>query len=152
MRLALVAITFFLAAAPALQAEPPRTALAGAAQIAGRKIGRVRLLAPLVVDDSRFAVYVRDAIEIRIPAGTFVPVSEDKGGAYFQSVKQFARIKFPGPADGGLYISRKKANHVEAYLGDARAGSKSAIDKARILLTADQIRYLRFEAPGAEKK
>lgn len=153
MRLALALLVFLLWAAPAtVQADPPRTELAAAPQIEGHQIARLQLLAPLIVDDSRFAVYVRDSIEIRIPPGTFVPVSEDKGGFYFQSVKEFSRIKFPGPAAGGIYISKKKAHQMVAYLGDARAGMKSAIERAKVLLTADQLRSLRLESPGARKK
>ena len=71
---------------------------------------------------------------------------------YFQSVKEFARIKFPGPAAGGIYISKTKGNRMVAYLGDARAGAKSVIDKAKVFLTADQMRSLRLESPGAKKK
>lgn len=152
MRIVIAFIGLLFATAPAIQADPLRTELAVPPQIEGHEIARLQLLAPLVVDDSRFAVYVRDAIEIRIPLGTFVPVSEDKGGVYFQAVKEFARIKFPRPAAGGIYISKTKGNRMVAYLGDARAGAKSAIEKARVFLTADQMRYLRLESPGTRKK
>lgn len=151
MRSTFSAIVLILITAQASLADPPRTEIAGGTMIAGHEIRRMQLLVPLVVNDSRFAVYVRDAIEIRIPPGTFTPVSEDKGGVYFQSGTDFARLKFPGPVPGGIYVSKKKNRQV-AYLGDARAGSGDEIERAKVSLTADQSRALRFESSEKKKK
>ncbi len=152
MRASLYFVALLVLVAQASFAGSGRTALQSTPLIEGRAIDRILLLAPLVVNDSRFATYVRDSIEVRIPAGTFTPVSEDRKGVFFQAANSFARLKFPGPVSGGFYVSKARQNRMTAYVGDARADSREEVDKAKVSLTADQFRYLRFDAAPSLKR
>ncbi|MFN2507834.1 MAG: hypothetical protein ABR589_03580 [Chthoniobacterales bacterium] len=95
-------------ASPVLRADLPRTAVTRVPQVLGRDIERLVLLTPIVVDRSKPGVPFANTIMVRIVPGTFIPVSDDPEGIYYQAVNGFLSIRSNNVIDGGLYVSKSR--------------------------------------------
>jgi hypothetical protein len=45
---------------------------------------------------------------VRMMPGTFIPVTEDAGGIFYQAVNEFLRIRGNNRIDGGVYESKSQ--------------------------------------------
>lgn len=125
-----------------VRADLPRTPVKGTPRVFGRDIERFVLLAPIVIDRSKPGVRFTDIIMVRMVPGTFIPVSEDAEGIFYQAVNNFVQIRGNNPIGGGVYVSTSRPGRISVYVGDARMGSKWGVQKDTLPLPASALRNL----------
>ena len=101
------------------------------------------MVAPVIVDDSKFGGYVQDNIVVRMLPGRFIPIAQDDKGVFFQSVAGFTRLKFYAQIGGGVYVSKVRADRMTAYVGDASVDAKSEVRKDVRYLPANDVRFFQ---------
>ncbi len=129
-------------------AESNRGPLSAPPRILGREIERF-VMTDYITLAGPSGIFARGMFVI--PAGQFVPVSEDAGGVYFQATNAFqARGGYSGSMDGGLYVSKTTAGEVTAYFGNARAGQN--VNLSNRPLSRDDVKKLKIgKAERVEK-
>jgi hypothetical protein len=133
----------------AASADLPRTPVKGVPRILGREIERFVLLAPIVVNRSKPNVRFADTIMVRMVPGTFIPVTEDAGGIFYQAVNDFVKIRGNYPVSGGVYVSKSQAGKISVYVGDARMGGP--VEKDTLPLPASALRSLHVAKAEGKK-
>jgi hypothetical protein len=124
------------------RADLPRTPVRSVPRLFGRDIERFVLLAPIVIDRSKPGVRFTDIIMVRMVPGTFIPVSEDAEGIFYQAVNNFVQIRGNNPIGGGVYVSKSRPGRISVYVGDARMGSKWGVQKDTLPLPTSALRNL----------
>jgi hypothetical protein len=84
---------------------------------------------------------------VRVMPGTFIPVTEDEGGIYYQAVNGYLTIRGNRRIGGGLYMSKSRPGVIWAYVGDAQMNAKVGVEKDRLPLPADSLHNLRTAKP-----
>lgn len=107
----------------------------------GREIERFVLLAPIVVNRSKPNVRFVDTIMVRMVPGTFIPVTEDAGGIFYQAANDFVKIRGNYPVPGGVYVSKSQPGKIWVYVGDARMGG--GVEKDTMPLPPSALRSLK---------
>ncbi len=79
---------------------------------------------------------------VRMTPGTFIPVSEDAEGIYYQAVNGFLGIRGNSAIGGGLYVSKSRPGLIWVYVGDAQMNSKVGMQKDTLPLPASALRSL----------
>ena len=129
-------------------AAPSRTAVKEAPVIFGREIPRFVLLQPIRINRSAPGLTNADLMDRLIGQmlpGQFVPVSEDAKGVYYQAARGFQREGHTSSVPAGLYVSKTRADTIQAYTGDARdLGAPLTIDVQR--LTQSDLSKLKIGA------
>jgi hypothetical protein len=126
-----------------VRADLLRTPLKAIPRLFGRDVERLVLLTPIVVNRSKPGVAFAVTMMVRIVPGTFIPVTEDADGIFYQAVNGYTTIRGNRPTGGGLYLSKSRPGVIWAYVGDARMGSKIGVDKDTQPLPADALHNLR---------
>ena len=90
-----------------------------------------------------------------VPAGQFVPVSEDRDGVFFQATNGLSQPQSvtakPVFRPGGLYIKKTEPDGMYWYFGDARG--KSWVDKSpRALPPETQKKFLTARPRGTNPR
>lgn len=134
-----------------VRADLPRTPIKGVPRVLGRDIECFVLLAPIVVDRSKPGVRFADIIMVRIVPGTFVPVTEDAGGIFYQAVNGFLEIRGSNKTDGGVYVSKSQPGMIWVYVGNARMSSKAGVEKDTLPLPASALRSLHVGKAEGKK-
>jgi hypothetical protein len=134
-----------------VRADLPRTAISGIPRVLGREIECFILLAPIVVDRSKAGVRFADIIMVRMVPGTFVPVSEDAGGIFYQAVNGFLEIRGSNKIGGGVYVSKSQPGMIWVYVGNAGMSSKRGVEKDRLPLPASALRSLHVGKAAPKK-
>lgn len=104
-----------------------RSPVQGAQRIAGREVGRFVVAQAIPFSSPAYDSSTRWSATVAvIPAAQYIPVSEDRGGIYFQSTAGMGAVReVEGKySSGGLYVGRQKLGEVHAYFGDARGGGR----------------------------
>jgi hypothetical protein len=127
-----------------LLADLPRTPVTAVPRVFGRDIERFVLLKPLGIDRSKPGVPFRSTIMVIMSPGTFIPVTEDADGIFYQAVNGFLQIRGNNRIDGGVYVSKSRPGIIWAYVGDAGMNSKFGIDKDTLPLPASMLRHLNI--------
>ena len=127
-----------------VRADLPRTPVTGVPRIFGREIERFVLLKPLSVDRSKPGVPFRSTIMVIMSPGTFIPVTEDAGGIFYQAVNGFLEIRGNKRTSGGVYVSKSRQGIIWVYVGHAGMGDKFGIDKDTLPLPASMVRHLNI--------
>jgi hypothetical protein len=83
--------------------------------------------------------------------GTFIPVTEDAGGIFYQAVNDFVQIRGNDRIAGGVYVSKSQPGMIWVYTGDAGMGSKSGIQKDTLPLPASALRNLHVGKAEGKK-
>lgn len=138
-------------ATTAVRADLPRTPLRTVPRVFGRDIERFVLLAPIVVNRSRPGVPFRATMMIRMMPGTFIPLTEDAGGFFYQAVNGFLRIRGNSRIDGGVYVSKSQQGVIWVYVGSAGMKSKFGVEKDRLPLPASALHSLHVAKPEWRK-
>ena len=126
----------------AARADPPRTQIRGTPHLFGRDMERLVLVAPIIVNRSKPGVVYAATMMVRILPGTFIPVTEDDGGIYYQAVNGYRSIRGNRQIDGGLYVSKTEPGLIWAYEGDAQTSSKYGVEKDHLPLPAAALHNL----------
>jgi hypothetical protein len=132
-----------------VRADLPRTPVRTVPQLFGRDIERFVLLAPIVINRSKsgsglpFAAFMM----VEVPRGTFIPVSQDAEGIFYQAVNGFLRIRGNDTIGGGFYVSKLRPGEIWVYVGDAQMRSKRGVDKDRLPLPVSALHSLRVGKP-----
>jgi hypothetical protein len=126
-----------------VRADLPRTPVRSVPRLFGRNIERFVLLAPIVVDRSQPGVPFSATPMIRMLPGTFIPVTEDAEGIFYQAVNEFRSIRGSHPVGGGIYVSKSREGVIWMYIGDAQMNSKQSVLKDRQPLPASALRNLK---------
>lgn len=134
-----------------VRADLPRTPIKGVPRVLGRDIECFVLLAPIVVDRSKPGVRFADIIMVRIVPGTFVPVTEDAGGIFYQAVNGFLEIRGSNKIGGGVYVSKSQPGMIWVYVGNAGMNSKRGVEKDRLPLPASALRSLHVGKAAPKK-
>ncbi len=134
-----------------VRADLPRTPVVGVPRVVGRGIERFVLLAPIVVDRSKPGFRFADIIMVRMVPGTFMPVTEDAEGIFYQAVNDFVQIRGNDRIAGGVYVSKARSGMIWAYTGNARMDSKSGIQKDTLPLPASALRSLHVGKAEVKK-
>jgi hypothetical protein len=121
-KLAVLTCLALLFATAAADADLPRTPVKGIPRVLGRDIERFVLLSPIVVNRSKPNVRFVDTIMVRMVPGTFIPVTEDAGGIFYQAANDFMQIRGNRPIAGGVYVSKSRPGVIWVYVGDAEMG------------------------------
>ena len=124
------------------RADPPRTRIRGTPHLFGREMERLVLMAPIVVNRSKPGVVFAATMMVRILPGTFIPVTEDERGIYYQAVNGYRSIRANRQVDGGLYVSKIQPGLIWAYEGNAQMNSKSGVEKDHLPLPAAALHNL----------
>ena len=134
-----------------VKADLPRTPIRAVPRVFGRDIPRLVLLAPIVIDRSKPGVVFIATLMVRVMPGTFIPVTEDEGGIYYQAVNGYLTIRGNQQRGGGLYMRKSRPGVIWAYVGDARMNSKVGVEKDRLPLPADALHNLRTGKPESRR-
>jgi len=136
-----------------VRADLPRTPIRTVPHLFGRDIERFVLLAPIVVDRHKRGIGLPFSafMMVRIPPGTFIPVSEDAEGIFYQAVNGFLRIRGNSSIGGGFYVSKSQPGMIWVYVGDAQMRSKRGINKDRLPLPASALHGLHVGKPERKK-
>ena len=86
---------------------------------------------------------------VRMVPGTFIPVTEDAGGIFYQAVNDFIKIRGNRPAGGGVYVSKSQPGKIWVYVGDARMGGP--VEKDTLPLPASALRSLHVAKAEGKK-
>jgi hypothetical protein len=113
-------LPFFVAGM--VYADEPRTLVKGTPRVLGREIEQLVLVVPIHV--GRQIPGMLTMPEYDILPNRFVAASEDSGRVYYQAVARF-EPQISGACarcgvDGGLSVSKSRADLVVPYSGDAR--------------------------------
>jgi hypothetical protein len=127
--------------AEVVRADLPRTPVKGIPRVLGRDIERFVLLAPIVVNRSKPNIRFADVIMVRMVPGTFIPVTEDAGGIFYQAANDFMKIRGNYPVRGGVYVSKSQPGKIWVYVGDGRMGG--GVEKDTLPLPASALRSLK---------
>jgi hypothetical protein len=111
--------------------------------VLGRDLDRLVLLAPIIIDRSKPGVPFLATMMVRVLPGTFIPVTEDSEGIFYQGVNGCLTIRGNKPIGGGFYVSKSRPGVIWAYIGDAQIRSKFGVEKDRLPLPADALHNLR---------
>ena len=90
------------------RADLPRERVREVPRLFGREIERFVLLAPIHIDRSLPNVPFASTIMVRVTPGTFIPVTEDAEGIYYQAVNGFRTIRGNGRVGGGFFVSKTR--------------------------------------------
>lgn len=132
-----------------VRADLPRTPVKGVPRVFGRDIERFVLLSPIVVNRSKPNVRFFDTIMVRMVPGTFIPVTEDAGGIFYQAANDFMKIRGNYPVSGGIYVSKSRPGVIWVYVGDARMGG--GVEKDTQPLPASALRSLHVAKAEGKK-
>jgi hypothetical protein len=146
-RRALTCLALFVATAA--YADLPRTRVKGVPRIFGRDIERFVLLSPIVVNRSKPNVRFADVIMVRMVPGTFILVTEDAGGIFYQAVNDFMKIRGNYPVSGGVYVSKSQPGKIWVYVGHAQMGGP--VEKDTLPLPASALRSLHVAKAKGKK-
>lgn len=125
-----------------VRADLPRTPVTAVPRVFGRDIERFVLLAPIVVNRSKPGLPFRIVMMVRMLPGTFIPVTEDADGIFYQAVNGFLRIRGNNRIEGGVYVSKSRQGVIWAYVGNAGMSSKFGVEKDRLPLPASALHSL----------
>lgn len=134
-----------------VRADLPRTPLRVVPRVFGRDIERFVLLVPIVVNRSEGGLPFSATIMVRMVPGTFIPVTEDAEGIFYQAVNGFLRIRGNNRIDGGVYVSKSRQGVIWVYVGDAQMKSKFGVNKDRLPLPASALHNLHVAKPEWRK-
>jgi hypothetical protein len=136
-----------------VRADLPRTPIRTVPHLFGRDIERLVLLAPIVIDRHKRGVGLPFSafMMVRVLPGTFIPVTEDEGGIFYQAVNGYRTIRGNRRIGGGLYVSKSQPDAIWAYVGDARTKSKFGVEKDRLPLPPDALHNLRTGKPEGRR-
>lgn len=70
---------------------------------------------------------------VRVTPGTFIPVTEDAEGIYYEALNGFLRLRGNDSIGGGLYVSKSRPGLIWVYTGDAQMSSKVGTEKTPYL-------------------
>ena len=126
-----------------VRADLPRTPVREIPRVFGREMSRLVLLAPIVINRSQPGIPFAATMMVRVLPGTFIPVTEDEGGIFYQAVNGYRTIRGNRQIGGGLYVSKSRPGAIWAYVGDAQMESKFGVEKDRLPLPADALHNLR---------
>ena len=101
------------------------------------------MLAPIVVNRSHPGLPFEATLMVRINPGTFIPVTEDAEGVFYQSVNEFRRVRGDRPVNGGLYVSKLQQGRIWVFIGNAKMNSAEGVVKDRLPLPASALRSLK---------
>lgn len=156
IRLFRAALLFLAIVSAAPGHDLPRTPVQGTPRILGREMPRLILLEPIYhsPSSSDWSFQWKTLLSV-IPPGQFVPVSEDRGGIFFEAPNGLGQpqsvtaktVFYPG----GLYVSKQRPSAIYWYFGKARGQSWVDVSP-RPLPLEDQRKFLMGRAPRRAKK
>lgn len=127
-----------------VRADLPRTPVKTVPHLFGRDIERFVLLAPIVVDRSHPGLPFSATPMIQMVPGTFIPVTEDAEGIFYQAVNEFRFIRGNNTVGGGIYVSKSREGMIWMYIGNAQMNSKQGVLKDRLPLPASALHNLKI--------
>lgn len=99
----------------------------GPQRVAGREVARFVVAQAIPFSSPAYDPSARwNATVAVIPAGQYVPVSQDRDGIYFQSTAGMGAVRETEGkySAGGLYVNKQRLGEVYAFFGDARGSGR----------------------------
>ncbi len=134
-----------------VRADLPRTPVRAVPRVFGRDIPRFVLLAPIVVNRAQPGIPFAATMMVRMLPGTFIPVTEDAQGIFYQAVNSFRFIRGNKEVGGGIYVSKSQPGIIWVYIGNAQMNSKYGVLKDRLPLPASALRSLHVGKPEGRR-
>ena len=142
MKTVLCSALFSLVLASSLAGQE-RSPVRGPQRIAGREVARFVVAQAIPFQSVAFDPSHRWTATVTvIPAGQYIPVSEDRDAVYFQSTTGMGgMLETEGKySPGGLYVSKQRLGEVHAVFGDARGSGR--LLRSQLMLAPEAQRKL----------